>query len=262
MRRPAQLPKARIPAVLAVAGLEPTGRAGLLADIEAIRKAGGIAVGIASALTAQGRQTFAVSPVPPSVLGRQLRAIAEMGPLFAVKVGMLPRPAALSLLLRAVPRHAFWVIDPVTRTSRGQRLSMLRPADYLRAAGPRMVLTPNLAEAAWLLGEKSAPRGVEEMARAGERLCKLGFAAVIIKGGHLVGQAVDVLVDEAGPLSLHGERISRPADSRGTGCRFASVLATALARGEALADAAREAKSQVRAYLLSAKSRPKLGANG
>ncbi len=241
-----------IPVVLALAGLEPTGRAGLLADVEAIRAAGGAPLGIATALTAQGGQTFAVSAVPLGVLSSQLLAVAELDAVSAVKIGMLGEPAVLRLVRKLLHCEGPWVIDPVTRSSRGQRLSTLRPADYLKAAAPNAVLTPNLAEAAWLLGQKGPARGVDEMARAGERLRGYGFAAVIVKGGHLTGLPVDVLVDAAGSRLLKGARIRLSVAARGTGCRFASVLATALARGESMADAAREAKSQVRAYLLSA----------
>lgn len=240
-----------VPVVLALAGLEPTGRAGLLADVEAIRAAGGAPRGIATALTAQGSQTFAVSAVPLAMLRSQLLALAELDAVSAVKIGMLAEPAALRLVLRRVRCKGPWVIDPVTRTSRGQRLSTLRPADYLKAAAPSGVLTPNLAEAAWLLGEKTPAGGVEEMVAAGERLHGYGFAAVIVKGGHLAGLPVDVLVDSAGSRLLKGARIHLSTAPRGTGCRFSSVLATALARGEPMADAARQAKSHVRAYLLS-----------
>ena len=241
-----------IPVVLALAGLEPTGRVGLLADVEAIRAAGGAPRGIATALTAQGGQTFSVAAVPLAVLRSQLMAIAELDAVLAVKMGMLAEPAVLRLVQKRVRCQGPWVIDPVTRTSRGQRLSTLRPADYLKAAAPNAVLTPNLAEAAWLLGQRAPARGVEEMARAAERLHSHGFAAVIVKGGHLAGLPVDVLVDSAGSRLLKGSRIHVSVAPRGTGCRFASVLATALARGESMADAARLAKTHVRAYLLSA----------
>jgi len=242
----------RVPVVLAVAGLEPTGRAGLLADVEAIRAAGGAPWGIATALTAQGGQTFAVSAVPLGVLRSQLLAVAELEAVSAVKLGMLAEPAVLRLVQKRLHCQGPWVVDPVTRTSRGERLSTLRPADYLKAAAPNAVLTPNLAEAAWLLGQKTPARGAEEMARAAERLRGYGFAAVIVKGGHLAGLPVDVVVDSAGSRLMKGARIQLSVPPRGTGCRFASVLATALARGDSMADAARQAKLHVRAYLLSA----------
>ncbi len=210
-------------------------------------------MGIATALTAQGERTFAVSPVPLTVLRSQLLAVTELVTVSAVKVGMVAQAGLLRLLFRSVRSDRFRVIDPVTRTSLGQRLSTLRPADYLQAATPKTVLTPNLEEASWLLGRKSTPRGVEEMAWMGERLRGYGFAAVIVKGGHLGAGAVDVLVDGSGARPLAGVPIRARFAPRGTGCRFASVLATALARGESMFDAAREAKARVRDYLRSAR---------
>jgi len=241
------------PVVLALSGFEPTGRAGLLADLEAIRSAGGVGVGIATALTAQGQRTFGVSPVPSAMLRAQLQAIGERMTISGIKLGMVRERSALFLILRALNNVAGTrVIDPVTRTSRGQRLSTLRPRDYLAAVGPNVVLTPNLEEAAWLLGDAGVARSPEQAARLAERLASHGFAAVIVKGGHLTGDAVDVLCDRAGVKYLRGPRIHRMrAAARGTGCRFASVLATALARGETIADAAREAKGRVRSYLLA-----------
>ncbi|HYR56854.1 MAG TPA: bifunctional hydroxymethylpyrimidine kinase/phosphomethylpyrimidine kinase [Myxococcaceae bacterium] len=237
------------PVVLALSGLEPTGRAGLLADLEAIRSAGGIPVGIATALTAQGARTFAVGPVPESMLRAQIQAVSELETIAAVKLGMVHQAAALRWVLRTVKTTGFWVIDPVTRTSRGQRLSLLRPGDYLAAAAPNVVLTPNLDEAAWLLRRDVPARTAEGASRMGERLASYGFAAVIVKGGHLAGRAVDVIADKSGVQVQSGARINTGV-RRGTGCRFASVLATALARGETLTAAAREAKRRVRSYLL------------
>jgi hydroxymethylpyrimidine/phosphomethylpyrimidine kinase len=244
--------RARSLTVLALSGLEPTGRAGLLADLEAIRSAGGLAVGIATALTAQGARTFSVAPVPGNMLRAQIQAVNELEVISAVKLGMVPQAAALRLVLRTVKSTGFWVIDPVTRTSRGQRLSLLRPGDYLAAAAPNVVLTPNLDEAAWLLRREVPARTAEGAAQMGERLAGYGFAAVIVKGGHLAGRAVDVIADRSGVQYLSGARISAGLRARGTGCRFASVLATALARGETLTTAAREAKRRVRSYLLEA----------
>jgi hydroxymethylpyrimidine/phosphomethylpyrimidine kinase len=244
------------PVVLALSGLEPTGRAGLLADLQAIRSAGGRPAGIATALTAQGARTFAVAPVSENVLRSQILAVNESEVISAVKLGMVHQAAALRLVLRTVKSKGFWVIDPVTRTSVGQRLSLLRPGDYLAAAAPNIVLTPNLDEAAWLLRRELPARTANEASQMGERLASYGFAAVIVKGGHLDGRAVDVLVDRSGVQYLAGARIHTGVRARGTGCRFASVLATALARGETLAAAAREAKRRVRSYLFEA-SRPR-----
>ncbi|HEY8206003.1 MAG TPA: bifunctional hydroxymethylpyrimidine kinase/phosphomethylpyrimidine kinase [Myxococcaceae bacterium] len=228
--------------MLILAGLEPEGRAGLLADAAAVREQGAHPVAVATALTAQGRRTFRVQPVPPATIAAQVRAALELGPIHAVKVGMLPDARALS----KVPRDVPWVIDPVVRTSRGQRLSRMRPADYLALAGPRAVITPNAPEAAWLLGARQI-----RPERAAERLAELGFGAAVVKGGHLRGRAVDVVADRDGVTRLDGPRLRR-AGRRGTGCRFASALAAQLARGAGVREAAAAAKDAVARYLLVA----------
>jgi hydroxymethylpyrimidine/phosphomethylpyrimidine kinase len=243
---------ARAPRVLAIAGFEPTGRVGLMADLEAVRMAGGVPCGVATALTAQGARTFAVHPIPAAVIRRQIEAVLEGAPIGAAKIGMISNRAALASALAALDGlRGCCVIDPVTRTSAGERLSWLRPKDYLERAAASIVLTPNAVEAAWLLGEPAPPQNPEEAARLGERLLRYGFAAVIVKGGHLKGRAVDVLCTPAGVKRLDSPRLPRAAQARGSGCRFASTLATALARGYRLGDAADEAKALVRTYLES-----------
>ncbi len=240
-------------AVLALAGLDPAGRAGLLADLAVIRQQGSVGYGIATALTAQGRSTFAVKAVPPSILRAQLRAVRELGRIGSVKLGMVPNQATLrsiSAELRGLKAH--WVVDPVTRTSSGQRLSRLGPADYLALADERWVLTPNLLEAAWLLGTSAPLRTVEQAAQAGRELVRRGFGAVVIKGGHRSADATDVVCQPKAVLYLKGPRLRRDVQRhRGTGCRFSSALATALADGCTVADAAAEAKHLVTRFLRS-----------
>jgi hydroxymethylpyrimidine/phosphomethylpyrimidine kinase len=240
----------RLPVVLALSGLEPSGRAGLLADLETIRLARGRAAGIATALTAQGKQIFVVAPAPNPALRAQIEALHELAVISAVKLGMVWDREALRLILRALSGvPGYRVIDPVTRTSSGKRLSTLRPGDYLAAAAQNVVLTPNVGEASWLLSHASSARTAEQAARLGEKLLSYGFAAVIVKGGHLAGRATDAVCHSSGVEFLEGRRIRLKAAAGGTGCRFASALATVLARGRSMAASARAAKALVRGYL-------------
>jgi hydroxymethylpyrimidine/phosphomethylpyrimidine kinase len=111
-----------------------------------------------------------------------------------------------------------------------------------------VVLTPNLDEAAWLLGRASVD-AVEEAEAAGQALVGLGFGAVLVKGGHRAEGAVDVLCEPGRTRRLEGERLARPPERRGTGCRFASALACELARGGEVEAAAHRAKAHVAGYL-------------
>jgi hydroxymethylpyrimidine/phosphomethylpyrimidine kinase len=240
--------------VLLVAGLEPSGRAGLLADVETVRALKAASLAVASALTAQGLRTFATSAAPASVVRRQLDALLELGPLDAVKLGMVPDARVLGAVVRGLAGvRAPWVVDPVVRSSKGERLSSLAPRDYLRLAGDRVVLTPNLVEAAWLLGWRRPVDSPERAAQAAAQLLEQGFGAVVLKGGHSAGAAVDVVATRQGVALLSGARLPRGALShRGTGCRFATALAVGLANGEGPVAAARAAKAFVRRFLRSA----------
>jgi hydroxymethylpyrimidine/phosphomethylpyrimidine kinase len=237
------------PRVLALSGLDPSGRAGLFADLDTLRALKATALGIATALTAQGERTFSVQAVEPRLLRRQIAALLELGPLHAVKLGMVPDRRTLEAIGPALSSARWTVIDPVARSSRGEALSMLRPRDYLKLAGARVAITPNLAEAAWLLSG-AEPRDAEEAARLAERLVEEGFAVAVVKGGHLPGAPVDVVASAAGVTRLGGARVRIGNRARrGTGCRFASALAVGLAQNRSATKAARAAKATVRKYL-------------
>ncbi|MFL5350292.1 MAG: hydroxymethylpyrimidine/phosphomethylpyrimidine kinase [Hyalangium sp.] len=239
----------KLPRVLLLAGHEPTGRAGLLADMTAVRAMGGVPVAVPTAQTAQGSTTFLSEATPARVLRAQVAAARELGPLHAVKLGMVPDPVRLKAIREALEGvDAWWVVDPVVRTSRGQPLSRLSVRHYLALAGPRVVLTPNLAEAAWLLGLPSVST-VDEAAEAGRALVARGFGAVLVKGGHREQGAVDVLCMTGRTRLLTGKRLRRSPERRGTGCRLASALAVELGRDSSMEAAARRAKVHVARYL-------------
>ncbi len=238
------------PRVLLVGGLEPSGRAGLLADAEAVRARGGVPLVVAAAVTAQGCTTFAWKPVTPELVAAQIRALRELGTIDAVKLGMLPGPGQLRAVRQALRGvRVPWVVDPVVRASSGGRLSGLGRRDYLALASRGVWLTPNALEAAWLLGVErlEAP---EEARRAAELLEALGFEGVVVKGGHFAGAAVtDVLAWKGRARPFRSTRLQRGPEHRGTGCRFASALATELGRGTAAERAVSRARALVRRSL-------------
>jgi hydroxymethylpyrimidine/phosphomethylpyrimidine kinase len=238
------------PRVLLVGGLEPSGRAGLLADAQAVRARGGVPLVVAVAVTAQGRKTFSWMGVAAALVEAQIRGLRELGSIDAVKLGMIPGPSQLRAVQRALRgTRVPWVVDPVVRASTGGRLSGLSRRDYFDLAGPGVWLTPNAVEAAWLLG---APRleDADETRRAAQLLEALGFEGVVVKGGHLGGRTVvDVLVWEGRPRAFRSTRLRRGPEHRGTGCRFASALATELGRGTPPVRAVSRARALVRRAL-------------
>jgi hydroxymethylpyrimidine/phosphomethylpyrimidine kinase len=236
--------------VLVVAGLDPSGRAGLLADVSAIRNLGALPLAAASALTAQGAHTFAMDPVSPRMVSRQLEALLELGPVHAVKLGMIPSRASLRAVKDALrPLRAPWVVDPVVRTSKGELLSRLTPRDFRALAAQTVVLTPNAPEAAWLLGRRRGLARLDEAVSAAKRLQQWGFGAVVLKGGHLRGPPTDIVAVEGGETVIEGQRAPRTPEHRGTGCRFASSIAVFLAQGDPFVEAILGAKRQIDGYL-------------
>jgi hydroxymethylpyrimidine/phosphomethylpyrimidine kinase len=236
--------------VLLVGGLEPSGRAGLLADAEAVRARGGVPLVVAAAVTAQGRRTFSWTPVGPALVEAQIRGLRELGPIDAVKLGMIPDRWQLRAVRRALRGTKVpWVVDPVVRASSGGRLSGLTRSDYLKLAGPGVWLTPNAVEAAWLLGVRRLENAAEAR-RAAQVLEAVGFEGVVVKGGHLGGRRVaDVGVWQGRVRVFRSTRLRRGPEHRGTGCRLASALATELGRGTAAERAIVRARAVVRRSL-------------
>jgi hydroxymethylpyrimidine/phosphomethylpyrimidine kinase len=241
-------PAAERPRILVAAGLDPSGRAGLLADVAAVLAAGGRPWGVATALTAQASR-FHLSAVAGGTLAKQLDAVLELGRPAAVKLGMVPDRRTLRLVWARVARSSGpLVVDPVVRTSRGEQLSTLLPGDYRRLAGPGVWIVPNVPELGWLVG-RAAPRSLDEVKVLAASLLADGFEAVVVKGGHLAGAPVDVLVVREKVVTFRGVRLARPKERRGTGCRFASTLVTRLAMGDAEEVAVRTARRAVRRFL-------------
>jgi hydroxymethylpyrimidine/phosphomethylpyrimidine kinase len=232
------------PAVLVLAGLDPSGGAGLLADAEAVREAGARPLCVATALTVQTtKRARDWKPVPVELVLEQARALLEEEPVAAIKAGMLGTSAMARALAELQPKLPL-VIDPVLRASSGASLFEGEPRELLIRGS---IVTPNLAEAQRLLGLPALPASAEAMAGAARELVRLGAKAALIKGGHLSGEAIDVLFDGAEVHELRGARLAN--DRRGTGCRLASALAARLALGDDLLSAARAAKELVRRYL-------------
>ena len=243
--------------VLVAAGLDPSGGAGLLADLEALRAAGAEGWAVATALTAQGpRGARAMEPVPSGLVLRQIDALldgARRRPR-ALKTGVLgsaENARAVAARFGAAPlARVPLVVDPVLRSSSG--LPLL--SDPLRR-GPAAVLGPLLERAAlatpnWPELEALAGRSLAGEAEAVAAARALPARAVLVKGGHREGEPVDLLVRGRSVVRFRGRR--RPGTARGTGCRLASAIAALLARGAPLEEAIRWAKRHVERHLDSA----------
>ncbi len=243
------------PCVLTIAGSDSGGNAGVQADLRAFHCHGLHGCTVFTALTAQNPLGVRrVLPVPADFIADQLDAVLGMYNVRAVKTGMLATADAVVAVaerLRRVPR-AKVVVDPVMVATSGAKLI----ADDARATLrerllPRATLiTPNLPEAAELLGRPVAPG--EEMRVAARELARMFGCAVLVKGGHAVeadaGDAAmveDVLFDGRRIRVFAKPVLAHPVSTHGTGCTLSAALAAALARGDSLVKAVESAKNFV-----------------
>lgn len=241
--------------VLVIAGLDPACRAGLLADAEAVWSAGARPLLCAAATTIQtSRSLRGHHSIPAEVLERQILALVEEEGVAAVKLGMLGSAENARMLASLMDRPPFsgirWVIDPVLRASSGPPLFEGAAELYRLLCRPNALLTPNLAEAGALAGLPQ-PACEAAMRACASVLLEAGAGAVLVKGGHLEGEALDLLVRPDREVRLPAVRLSE--GRRGTGCRLASFLAGRLAQGDAVEEASRGAKEAVRYYLKNGK---------
>ncbi len=242
----------RRPRVLAVGGLDPSGGAGLVADLEALSAVGASGWAVATALTAQGpRGAHGFEPASEAMLVAQIEALLEGRERpRAVKSGMLAtativRALAARLGDRPLARLPL-IVDPVLLASSGAPLLDTGGAAVAEVLAPLLararLVTPNLSELAALTGDD-----VSTDAAAIRSARRLPSRAVLVKGGHRPGDPVDLLVEGARVTRFSGRR--RRGSSRGTGCRLASAIAGLLARGADLESAVRGAKRAVERYL-------------
>ena len=240
-----------IPNVLSIAGSDPSGGAGIQADLKAISANGAYAMAVVTALTAQNTTGVSgIHLVPAEFVSAQIEAVFDDIRVDAVKIGMIAtaeiaQAVAQSLKIRSVPI----VLDPVMIAKGGAPL--LRP-DAVAVVREHLlpmatVLTPNLPEAAHLLGAPVAKTRVE-MEAQGQALIQCGPQAVLMKGGHLDGDiSPDCLVTAQGTSWLESPRIET-RNTHGTGCTLSSALAAQIAQiteGEDLVQAVTSAKSFV-----------------
>ncbi len=237
--------------ILSIAGSDPSGGAGIQADIKAISARGGYAMAAITGVTAQNtRGVQAVELVSPAMVAAQITSIRADIRVDAVKIGMLGDAGIVEAVAEALRDLAVpIVLDPVMVAKGGDRLLAPRAVEALRARMLPLatVITPNLPEAADLLGGTEA-RDLVEMVAQGRALCALGPGAVLMKGGHLGGaDSPDLLIQASGVARFDGPRhVTR--NTHGTGCSLSAALACELGQGRGVP----EAVARVKAWLSGA----------
>jgi hydroxymethylpyrimidine/phosphomethylpyrimidine kinase len=238
-----------------IAGSDSSGGAGIEADLKTFAALGVYGAAVITALTAQNTKgVFAIHDVPADFIAAQINAVFTDLDVGAVKIGMLGTASAIEVVAAALDRYRprSVVLDPVLVASSGERLLREDAIGRMRALISRVrVVTPNLPEAAALLGAPPA-RDENEMRAQAQKLLSLGAGAVLIKGGHGGGpESVDLLVEADHCLRLAAPRVATK-NTHGSGCTFASAIAAGLAKGLPLDEAARQAKAYVSAAIAAA----------
>ncbi len=232
------------PAALTIAGSDPSGGAGLQADLKTFHQFGVYGEAVVTLITVQN--TLRVSRVEclaAELVVEQIRAVLEDVRPQAAKTGALGNGAIVQAVAEAAATFDFpLVVDPVLISKHGAPL--LAPearAALIELLLPRAaLLTPNLHEAAALAGFPIAD--VAGMRRAAEAIARLGARAVLVKGGHLEGGATDVLLDGGRFYEFPAPRIAT-RHTHGTGCTYSAAIAAGLARGWPLPEAVQAAKT-------------------
>ena len=220
--------------VLTIAGSDPSGGAGIQADIKAITALGGYAASAITALTIQNTLgVTGILAVPPSVVSEQIACVMEDIAPQSIKIGMVKDVAIVRCIAGSIPKYppAFIVYDPVMVSTSGHRLIDDDVIETIeQELMPRVsLITPNMHEAEVLLRRKI--EGIADMEAAAKELASRYQIHVLVKGGHLQGDGMcDILASPNGMVRQFTESKIETRNLHGTGCTLSSAIATLVAR--------------------------------
>lgn len=230
--------------VLTIAGSDSCAGAGIQADLKTFSALGTYGMSVITAVTAQNTQgVFNVREMDADIVRDQINCLFDDVEIHATKIGMVSsidiiRTIEHCLIDKGASKI---VVDPVMVSKSGCHL--LRPestAEFIKRLFPISdVVTPNLFEAEVITGDKIS--SIEEMEKAAIKIHALGVSNVVVKGGHLNGDAVDVMYDGK-VFNYFKEKRINTKNTHGTGCTFSSAIAAHLAKGYTLVEAVKEAK--------------------
>ncbi len=230
--------------VLTIAGSDSGGGAGIQADLKTITLLGGYGMSVLTALTAQNTVGVqGIHEVPARFVEKQIDSVLSDIGVDAIKTGMLANQEIIQVVAKKIKQYKVEkvVIDPVMVSKSGATLLRKESQETLikKLIPLAWVVTPNLFEASVLTEMKI--NSLDGMRKAAVKIWELGAKNVVVKGGHLKGMAIDILFDGENYAEIVGPRI-KTKNTHGTGCTFASAIATLLARGEPVPEAVRKAK--------------------
>ena len=233
--------------VLSIAGSDSSGGAGIQADIKTMAAHNVFAMTAITAVTAQNTLgVTAIQDISVDVVENQLDAVfTDIFP-DAVKIGMVSSKEIIRIIARKLEQYPVKnvVLDPVMVSTSGSRLLEQASIDSLMGELIPLanIITPNLYEAEILSGMEI--RSLQQLQKAGEIIFDKTRVHVLVKGGHLEGKKVDILISSEGTEFFEGPHIDNP-NTHGTGCTLSSAIASNLALGKELRTAVRDAKAYV-----------------
>jgi len=218
--------------VLCIGGLDPSGGAGITADILSLSRFGVRAFSVPTALTVQNdREVSGVLPLDPDFFRAQAEAILKFMPVQTIKVGMVYNEAIFHTLLSIIKEFSVQVVwDPVMDSSSGHSLMSEYIRENFSKALPHItILTPNIPEAEKLT--KKTIRTSKDMVQAAQTLSNMGCKCILIKGGHLEGEIRDLLYYMGKAIFFKKTRKDMGKGVKGTGCALSSAISAHIARG-------------------------------
>lgn len=231
--------------ILTIAGSDSSGGAGIQADIKTFSALNTYAASVVTAVTAQNTHTVDhITAVPEENIQQQIECVFSDLDVAAVKIGMIVSPSVISLVHRQLlHKNIPIVLDPVMISKSGCTLLGTEACSALKELMIPIttVLTPNVPEAACLLGTPEA-RTVEDLVDQGEKLMALGCKAIVMKGGHLDASiCTDVLIQQdQAPVFFEHPRVNTN-NTHGTGCTYSAAMAAFMGRGFSITDAVLQA---------------------
>ena len=252
------------PVVLTIAGVDPSGGAGIVADIKTIAALGCFPAAAITSITFQNTTgVFGAEHQTAATLRAQVEPIVQDVAVAATKTGMLATAEIVAETARlfAAEKLPAPVVDPVVVATSGDVLIDEEAFEILktRLFPLARIVTPNIPEAEKLAGFSIDSEG--DMKRAAEAILLLGPGAVLVKGGHrkFNSDALDVLLDRQGIFTEFRNEYIDAGEIHGSGCTLSAAIASNLARGATLEDAVRDAKSYVTDLIRRLKSAPRIG---
>lgn len=232
---------------LTIAGSDSSGGAGIQADLKTFSAIGTYGMSVITAITAQNTQgVFAVEDLSVDIIKKQMEAVFDDITPKAVKIGMVSNPEIIKEIVETLKKYnpKYLVVDPVMISKSG--FSLLKPEakeNLIKYLIPMAyLLTPNTPEAEEITGMKV--ESLEDMKTVGKKLLELGPKYVLMKGGHLEGDAVDVLIGENTFEVFSVERLARK-NTHGTGCTISSAITAHLALGYEVEEAVKLSKHYI-----------------